>query len=255
MAASCVTPAAFLAATGTEFTDLGVASTGTVTVASVGSPAETITVGGVALTAVAGARTPGSDDFSLSSGTVLGVAQSIVDAVNDAANSFATLVTATLLTPGLPVLQLTSVSTGYHSTLPFVTDAPAVYDLDPDGGSLSGGEVMVTTILDSTCAMLGPCWGTKKSWAHIYLAAHFATISEGGAGGPVSSRSIDKISESYAIQPPSDPDLGSTKWGLLYLALRATVPNIGATSGEAGRGLGALYGVYGVGRWTGGWYP
>lgn len=242
MAASCVTALEFFQATGTEFVNLGVSSIGQITVASVGAAGATITIGGVPLTAVAGARTPGSDDFSLASGTVLGVAQSIVDAINDAANSFTTLVTAALLTPGEPSLQVTTVATGYYSTLPFVTSVPLVYVLDPDDGNLSGGEVMITTILDSTCQMLGDCWGVKKSWGHIYLAAHFATISQGGAGGPVSSRSIDKISESYAITPPSDPDLGSTKWGLMYLALRATLINLPV----AGRGA-FLIGVPGGG--------
>lgn len=237
MAASCVTALEFIQATGTEFLSFGVASTGTVTVASVGAPGDTISVGGQTLTAVAGARTSGADDFSLASGTVTGVARSIVDAIDDASNSFTTLVTAAIQIPGTAVVVLTTVSLGYYSTLPFTTSAAAVYELDPDDGNLTGGADLLTTVLDSTCQMLGDCWGAKKSWGHVYLAAHFATVAQGNAGGPVSSRSIDKISESYAVQPPSDPDLGSTKWGLLYLALRKTLPNIGAAVGRTNRGL------------------
>lgn len=231
MAASCVTIAEFISATGTEFQTFGAASTGTIQVDSVGAPGDTITIGGVVLTAVAGARTSGSDDFSLASGTTLGVAQSITDALTDAANGFTALVSAAIQIPGVPIVQLTSVSTGYYSTLPLVTSAAAVYVLS--AATLTGGADLLTTILDSTCQMLGDCWGTKKSWGHIYLAAHFVTIADGGAGGPVASRSIDKISESYAVQPPSDPDLGSTKWGLLYLALRKTLPNLGIAVGRS----------------------
>lgn len=48
------------------------------------------------LEAVAGARAPGSDDFSLSSGTAAGIAADIVAAINDPANSFSTRVLATI---------------------------------------------------------------------------------------------------------------------------------------------------------------
>ena len=48
----------------------------------------TFTINGITLTAVAGARTPGSDDFSIASGTAAGVVADIVAAINDPANSF-----------------------------------------------------------------------------------------------------------------------------------------------------------------------
>lgn len=246
MAASCVTALEFFQATGTEFVNLGVSSIGQITVASVGAPGATITIGGVPLTAVAGARTPGSDDFSLASGTVLGIAQSIVDAINDAANSFTALVTAVLLTPGEPSLQVTTVATGYYSTLPFVTSTAAVYVLDPDDGNLSGGDVMITTALDAACNQLGGCWGTQKSFGHIYLTAHYLTVAGGGEGGPVASRSIDKIAESYSSVPfdTSNAALASTKWGRLYLALRQTLPIL-PVAGRSGTGF--LVGITGGG--------
>jgi len=53
------------------------------------------------LEAVGGARTPGNDDFSLSSGTAAGIAADIVAAINDPANSFATLVQA-VIDPTVP---------------------------------------------------------------------------------------------------------------------------------------------------------
>jgi hypothetical protein len=59
-----------------------------------GADPDTIQIGGSKLlTAVAGARTPGADDFS-TVGTTFDIAQSIADAVNDPDNSFVSLATA-----------------------------------------------------------------------------------------------------------------------------------------------------------------
>ena len=232
MSAACVTVEGFLSWSGTEFVAFGANSTGDIEVASVGAPGATITVGGVVLTAVAGARTPGSDDFSLVTATAAGVAQSIVDAITDPLNSLTSIVTASLRTPGLAFVDLTSVSTGVYSLLPIETDEALVYLLSDT--TLTGGDEMLTDIINCTCAMLNPtCWGVKRSCAHEYLAAHFITVAEGGSGGIVASKSIDKISISYAVTPPSDPDLGSTKWGILYLALRQSIVRFGAVSGNS----------------------
>jgi len=229
---------------------LGFSSTGTIQVDSVGAPGDTIDIGGVSLTAVAGARTSGSDDFSLASGTTLGVATDIVAALGDASNSFTSLVTGAIQIPGVPTVQLTSVATGYYSTLPLATSAAAVYVLS--GATLTGGEEFIDEMVSCTCGMLGDCWGVKKDCAHRYLALHFLTVASGGAGGPVSSRTIDRLSESYAITPPTDAELGSTKWGLLYLALKKTVLKL-PQSGYPGGSLRPI-GVV-SGGWPGGWYP
>lgn len=58
------------------------------------TPGDTILLGGVALTAAAGARTSGGDDFDGSLATAALVAADIVAAINDPANSFATFVVA-----------------------------------------------------------------------------------------------------------------------------------------------------------------
>lgn len=237
MAASCLTVEEILQAA-PEFNTFGPASSGTLTILSVGAPGDTLTFAGVTLTAVAGARTSGSDDFSLASATVPGVAQSILDALADPLNSFTTILTAIVQIPGVPtVLALTSVTTGYYSTIPIASSDALVYELS--GATLLGGEVLITTITDSTCQMQGDCWGVKKSWGHLYLAAHFATLAAGGAGGPVTSRSIDKISESFAPTPfaQTDAALSSTKWGIMYLALRKTLPNLGIVVGRSNLGL------------------
>ena len=56
---------------------------------------DTLTIGGVVLTAVSGARTPGSDDFDGSLGTPALVAAEIVAALIDGANSFTGITTPT----------------------------------------------------------------------------------------------------------------------------------------------------------------
>jgi len=71
------------------------------------------------------------------------------------------------------------------------------------------------------------CWGSKASKGHAALAAHLASSlqSSGSTGpaGPIASRAIGSISVSYAGQPPSDPELGRTKYGELYLILRKSL--------------------------------
>lgn len=70
-----------------------VQATGTITVNSV-PVTGTITIGGVVLTAAAGPRTPGNNDFDGTLGTTALVAAEIADAINDVANGFDTIVTA-----------------------------------------------------------------------------------------------------------------------------------------------------------------
>lgn len=244
MSNSCLTTGEFLTQTGTEFVTFGANSTGDVEVAAVpGAPGGTIVIGGVTLISVAGARTSGSDDFSLASGTTTGIAQEIVDCISDAANSFTTLVTASIRTPGLSIVDLVSVSTGVYSELPLTTNDAVSFVLS--AATLEGGAAQLDSIITTTCSMMGDCWGEKKSYGHLYRAAHFATVQSGGETGAVSSKSIDKISVSYATTAPSDPDYGTTKWGRLYLALYKTLPILPQT----GRSDDAMIGLVGGGWW------
>ena len=65
----------------------------------------------------------------------------------------------------------------------------------------------------------------KASNAHLLLAAHYLQIftDNNTAGGPIASRTIGKISESYAVAPQADAELATTKFGQLYLALRQSL--------------------------------
>lgn len=83
------------------------------------------------------------------------------------------------------------------------------------------------------------CWGSKASKGHAALAAHLATTVQSNQQqqgqdpvGPIGSRSIGSISVGYtskrledgiSVVTPSDPELGTTTYGRLYLILRKSL--------------------------------
>lgn len=111
-------------------------STGTITVViGTDAPGDTITIGGVALVAVAGARTSGANDFSLAGGTPTTVAADIVAALNDQANTFEFIVTATNL---VGVVTLTAVPLGAAGdAVTLVTTNAVAFAVS--GATLAGG--------------------------------------------------------------------------------------------------------------------
>ena len=70
--------------------------------------------------------------------------------------------------------------------------------------------------------------GTRADQIRINLAAHLATrVGTGGsgAGGPVSSESVDGVSRSYAVATITDDDeLGTTTYGRRAKLLMRTTP-------------------------------
>lgn len=113
-----------------------VAATGTVTVTGVTAAGQTITINGTVLTAVAGARTPGSDDFSISSGTAAGIAADIDAAINDGANSFTGIVTSSVASN---VVTLTAVPAGdAGNAITLATSDAGNFTLS--GANLTGGD-------------------------------------------------------------------------------------------------------------------
>lgn len=107
---------------------------GLITFVGVPTAGDTITIDGTVLTAVAGARTSGADDFSVSSGTPEGVVTDIVAAINDGSNSFTTIVTAAGMGD---MVILTAVDTGSDGNVSLATDNPT--DIVLSGDSLLGG--------------------------------------------------------------------------------------------------------------------
>lgn len=87
---------------------LGLAATGTISVlAATGGAGDIITLAGIALTGVAGARTPGADDFDATLGSTAALSAELTSAINDGANSFAAVMVATDLTGSVQVDLLT----------------------------------------------------------------------------------------------------------------------------------------------------
>jgi len=230
---SCSSLSAFLAITGSDFTALGSVSTATVTWLGTGTVGDTLTIGSgptqVVMTAVAGPRVAGSNTWSVD-GADTAEAASFAAAVAD--SGLSSILTASL--DGL-VLTLTTVATGPASELSIATSDALVYQLS--GSAFEGGSDLIDFTLSTTCSMLAPlCWGAKQAAASVYLAAHFLAIQSGsGEGGAISSKAINKISIGFAATPfnPSDAAFASTKWGRLYLALKSTIPSIGAVSGNS----------------------
>lgn len=86
--------------------------------------------------------------------------------------------------------------------------------------------VAFQSILDLTACMLSATqWGDKLSAGHQTLSAHWASVqfNPGAVGGLVTSRRVDKIQESYSVVAASDSELGTTKYGRMYLALLAAL--------------------------------
>jgi hypothetical protein len=94
-------------------------------------------------------------------------------------------------------------------------------------------------------------WGEKASYGHGLLTLHLLAAAPGLSGVPgssakVASKTIGRLSISYQSDAaPSDAELGTTSWGVMYTSLRDTIAALGAT----GRGGGEI--VLGVttGRW------
>jgi hypothetical protein len=115
-----------------------------------------VTINGVNLVGTAGNRTSGSDNFSVSGGTVDAIAAEIAAAINDPANSFAGLVTATSALGVVTIEAVTAGSGGNAITLT-VTTVPAG-NLTASGATLAGGgsagnDVALNQVLVQNCVL------------------------------------------------------------------------------------------------------
>lgn len=164
-------------------------STATYTVDTVGwATGDTITigVGGVptALTAVAGTRTSGSDDFSVSAGTTDAQADEIAAAINDTSNSFAATVVATV---ALNVVTITAKTAGVGGdaitttasvTLPGTVTVSAAH---LTGGGAAGSMVLNGKLVVQSCELVATGAGgfqiNASTCGHIYMRGGTGTGS------------------------------------------------------------------------------
>ncbi len=214
--------------------DVGSSSSGTITVATDPVPAgTTVTYLGVTLTSVFGVRTPGSNDFNGSLLTTDAIAADMLAAIQDPANAWAAVVTATLIGS---VLSASSIAVGYNTFGSMVSS-----DASITVTGMAGGEVLLERMLATATSMVGTeCWGDKTCDATTYLTLHFISSVQGGISGgtaPATSIKIADISKNYAVATPDDGLFGSTQWGRMYLSLRETVFCGGTTGAPLCLGL------------------
>tara|TARA_R110000851_G_scaffold85884_1_gene186541 strand:- start:399 stop:1115 length:717 start_codon:yes stop_codon:yes gene_type:complete len=173
---------------------------------------------GITFTGVAAAPVLGTE--YLASGTSSELIASLVASINFRGE----LITASV--PGdSNIMWVQSIQTGVDG-LHSISDKPSGAFTFPDGVTLQGGDALILQTLSCACSQINlACWGVKSDCAHIYLTAHMLSLAIGQESGPVSSRTIDKISESYAIAAAtgSDAGLSSTPWGRLYAQLRRSL--------------------------------
>lgn len=220
----------------------GGVSKGKITLTDLTEVGDTLTIGGVVAEAVAGPAAVGQWSVD---GTLLDQAQSLLACLVGTGSPYVGMITASILTPGVAVLEVSSVSTGLYSQIPWSTTS-AQLTLDPLE-KLEGGQCDLEFFSNTACSMMGDCWGDKKLSGHMYLTAHLIEVANGNDLGILTSRSIDKISEGYSSAQIQNPNFANTKWGRLYWALWKTI----FVGGVAGRGAVSTvwrYGYPGRGR-------
>jgi hypothetical protein len=115
---------------------------------------DVVTINGVPLTGVTGTRTSGANDFSVAGGTTDALAGEIAAALNDVANSFSTLVEASVVGSVITLTAVTAGSGGNSITLT-VTTVP-VGGLAVSGATLTGGGA-AGTVLGSGGIVIEDC--------------------------------------------------------------------------------------------------
>jgi hypothetical protein len=73
-------------------------------------------------------------------------------------------------------------------------------------------------------------WGSKASFGHAFLSAHFLavagnTVTGGGESGPLVTRTFDKMTEQYAVAATIVGTSGysSTRFGRMYESMLASL--------------------------------
>lgn len=110
---------------------------GTITVETTLTAGDTITIGGVTLTGVAGTRTSGSNNFNASLGTVNALAAEIQAALADTSNAFAASISSSVDGADITVRALLAGSDGNDITMASSTTPPGGITLS--GANLTGG--------------------------------------------------------------------------------------------------------------------
>lgn len=148
-------------------------ATGFLTVVATPSVAD-ITIGAGTLTAAAGARTPGGDDYDGTLGTPALIAADIIAAINDPANGFTAIATAA--TGGGAIVNLTAVPVGAagNALALATTDAG---DVTVSGATFTGG----VDATDTTAVALAAAISALPDFSAVVLGD---TVTITGPFGP-----------------------------------------------------------------------
>jgi hypothetical protein len=210
MTQRCATLAEFLVQA-PEFLTFGEQSDGTLTVATQPSPGDFITLATRYGVPIVQEMYVADTDFDIGvdeATTATNISTALNGGVLAAAEVSGSVVSVLTTSGPVGALALTS----------------STVDLVWDETPMTPGEAQVMFALQCACSMINlGCWGIKADCAHIYLTAHMLATQSGQAGGAVSSKSLDKLSISYATATPVDAELSSTKWGRMYLQLQKTI--------------------------------
>lgn len=139
--------------------------------------------------------------------------------------------TATNLAAALPAILTGSASAGVVSVVSVGSGAETLYPWSSDFGTLTladrlGPEFgpVPTAISVAEKLVQESVYRTKTTEARLYLAAHFLDLAISGGTGAVSRKKIDKIEIQFQNPGlPSDADLGATKYGRIFLAIKQSV--------------------------------
>jgi len=134
----------------------GAAAVGTFTVvfATPIIAGDTVTVGPQLFTAVAGARTPGSNDFSIASGTDAGIATDLAAAINDPLNSGGVLPPLVTAAPAAAVVTITANMDGAAGNLVLASSNGAGFSPVGMAGGVDAGAVTAADANTGAAAVL-----------------------------------------------------------------------------------------------------
>lgn len=144
-------------------------ASGTVTVGATPlATGDLVVVNGTNLVGTAGVRTSGSDNFSVSGGTVDAIAAEIAAAINDPANTFASLVSAESALGVVTVTAVRAGDTGNAITLGVTTVPPGnmvVSGAVLAGGGSAGNEVALNQVSVQNCLLEASGIGGYQIWS------------------------------------------------------------------------------------------
>ena len=218
--AECITTEGFMGFFCPEFRSYGCASSGAITFDGPGLVGDTLTIGTLTATAVAGPRVAGSSTWTIGL-TAEASATSFAAMLAD--SLFASLVTG--VRSGA-VVSLTTIPKGWLSLLSLgVSGGVGDYTLT----LFAGGTTMVDTIVSAVCRLVGACFGSNRALAQYYLAAHMLAGTKGLDVGTQVSAAINAISAGFSSTPygPEDAVFANTPYGRQFLMIRSITPRLG----------------------------